>query len=178
MQDYLAILGQGGELNPLILERVSQRLANQVSRGQEIIGRMNRFAHSGDHPRAEIDLADAVELTLGLQKRLAALGDAEFSLEATEKIPLTTNQFLLEDLIWRALSFASSLAKGGSPCAVRVLGSQGGGSPGDTRPGFQPAGAGERFPPGAEENYLLGLLNGILKLEPERGRMSIALENI
>ena len=175
LQDYLAILNQGGELNPSILERVSQRLANQVNRGQKIIARMNRFAHSGDRPLAEIDLADTAGLTVDLHKRLAAQKNAEFVVEARDKVTINTNPFLVEDILWRMLCFASPLAKTSPPCPVRVTGGGGGASVAIGSLDFTEKDPAKEFP-GPEENFLLTLVNASIRVDQNSGEIAMDLK--
>ena len=177
LQDYLAILAQGGELNTSILERVSQRLANQVSRGQKIITRMNRFAHSGDHPRAEIDLAETVGLTVDLQHRLAAQSNADFTLEAPQKVTLTTNTFVLEDILWRALCFASPFAKSSPLSPVRISAIQDGAEIVIGGLDFSQH-AEDRTFPDQEDEFILELLSGSMRVDRERGEVALTLKNL
>lgn len=121
LSDYMGLVEQGREIDPLRLEKVASRMAEQVKRGQGIVARMNRFAHSGDHGVAAIDLGETVELVCQLFTRPASV--AGLSLEYQDqgqRVRLVTRPFVLEALLWRVLELAADRAAKSPQCLLCV----------------------------------------------------------
>ena len=94
---------------PLDIERVrtlAGKVQAQVLRGNGIVNNMNRFAHSIDRLIEQVDLNEVLALITDLAGRHASMKGVTLKAEAsTEKITVTTNPFLLENLLWACLNF-------------------------------------------------------------------------
>ena len=77
MADFLAMMREAPFPHREKFQRSVQKIEEQVRRGVEITSRFNRFAHSMDHPCADIDLNTIVTQTVSLAQRLAALRNVE-----------------------------------------------------------------------------------------------------
>jgi signal transduction histidine kinase len=104
----LTLLAEKGR--PLEIERVrtvAGKVKDQVMRGDGIVQDMNRFAHSVDHKLERVDLSHVITLVIGLARRLAFIKGIKLeSQDSREGIMITTNPFLLENLIWTCLELA------------------------------------------------------------------------
>lgn len=84
-------------------ERFSRALGviqQQVERGVELVGRLNRFAHSMDHSRATVDLGEFLEQVMGLLARQARNKKVELRLQIqSQGAKISTDPFALSMLI-------------------------------------------------------------------------------
>lgn len=94
--DLLAAHARG---RPLDLERLTglcQEVRRQVREGGEVVGQLNRFAHSVDAAREEMDLAELLTTFVALSRRRAQHHRMELALRPAEAtVRLTTQPFLL-----------------------------------------------------------------------------------
>lgn len=109
-----ATAGQGVE--PDRVTAGCANIARQVRRANEIVGLLNRFAHSADQPRQEVELNETVDFFVALARRTA--GNAGVSLQvipAGEPVRLQVALLPLLQLWWRLLagSLAGERAAGG-----------------------------------------------------------------
>jgi C4-dicarboxylate-specific signal transduction histidine kinase len=108
----ITLMAEGGTpINPDRLKTQAVRIKNQVRRADGIVKNMNKFAHSADESLVSVDLAELSELLAALSGRFAytrgvKLEPASMGSSAT----ITTNPFLLENLIWLCLDFAMDMA--------------------------------------------------------------------
>jgi len=109
--DELAELSENGmKLTPARLRSMSGSLIEEVERANAVIRCMNTFAHSVDEFIREVDLNEAVALTIQLIK-LNPIGKAvkiEFLENGSHMI--YTSPFFLENLLYHAFYFALSAA--------------------------------------------------------------------
>ena len=116
LEDLTFAARRGSPIDPDRLERTVQNFAKQIRRADEILKNMNRFAHSVDQFEAQVDLGDLAGLVAQLAGRKAAMG--RILLETTppsQPVVLTTNPFLVENLIWLTLECAiAATAAGGT----------------------------------------------------------------
>ncbi len=108
----LAFMAEKGR--PLETERVkvlAGKVKDQVRRGDEIIENMNQFAHSVDRVVDRVDLGEVLSLVIKLAQRSASMKGVRLEAKTTpDRIMITTNPFLLENLIWLCLSLAMESA--------------------------------------------------------------------
>jgi len=107
LEDLAFAARRGSAIDPDRLERTVQNFTKQIRRADEILRNMNRFAHSVDQFEAQVDLGELAGLVAQLAGRKAAM--AKILIEATapsQPVVLTTNPFLLENLVWLCLEFA------------------------------------------------------------------------
>jgi signal transduction histidine kinase len=104
----LTLLADKGR--PLEIERVrivAEKIKGQILRGDGIIKNMNRFAHSVDWTLEQVDLGDIIGLVIELARRLAFMKRINLESKGSrEGIMLSTNPFVLENLIWTCLNLA------------------------------------------------------------------------
>lgn len=98
MNNVMAIVGELSGLlgdltagatpdRPLKPERVSGiagRVQDQVERGKLLVKRLNRFAHTVDHPVTAVDVGETMELITAICRRFATLARAELETEFPE----------------------------------------------------------------------------------------------
>ncbi len=110
IEDILAIhQSKGVPLDPQRLQTIAERIRKHVSRGDAIVKNMNRFAHSADEPIQVKDLTDLTRLVVSLAERNATLRGVtlEFS-SADAMVPIETNPFLFQQLLWICIDMAAS----------------------------------------------------------------------
>jgi hypothetical protein len=106
LEDHLAGLQSGKEIDPDRLRDVHQRIRRQTRRAAEIIERLNRFAHTADDPRARFELGGLLEILVGICRRLSQQRRVELQTAARgEEIWLEGDPFQLartifDDLVW------------------------------------------------------------------------------
>ncbi len=75
-EDLLAGASEGKPVPAERLTAVSQRIASNLERGTGYIRVLNRFAHSADHPDADIDVATLLGLLADINRRFFDLKKA------------------------------------------------------------------------------------------------------
>ncbi len=128
LDDLAAYAEKGVPVDPQRLKTQAEKITNQIRRADGIIKKMNRFAHSIDEAVKDIDLGETVELVKELSARIASM--SEITLEAfppAEPVTLSTNPFLLQNLIWLCIDFAIRRAGPGKTIALLAEGAEKGG---------------------------------------------------
>lgn len=119
LQDHLNLAAQGRELSTESLQRAATRMKAQVERGQDIVAAMNRFAHSGDEALGEVDLGETLEMMCFLFGRPAASRGVRLETRApSSQATILTYPFLLEDVLWRCLDFATQHTSDARCCTI------------------------------------------------------------
>jgi hypothetical protein len=72
-EDLLSLSPEAQETHREKIQKALGTVQNQVQRGVELTDRLNRFAHTPDHPTARIDLREALEHLTALAQRFARL---------------------------------------------------------------------------------------------------------
>ena len=104
LEDLVRMAGQGRELDHERLLRLADSVKSQISMADEIIKRMNRFAHLPDVFWQTSDLCDLVSLAAGLSKRMADTNGVRLEIRVPETaVKVTTSPFLVLNLIWLCL---------------------------------------------------------------------------
>lgn len=97
----LALLAEKGRpLEPERLKTRAEKIRQQVQRADDIIRRLNRFAHSAHEGAASIDVREIFEFTVALAARLAAMKSVTLTVEPGTPIQLEIRPFQLENLLW------------------------------------------------------------------------------
>jgi C4-dicarboxylate-specific signal transduction histidine kinase len=100
LQDFAAMAEQGQPLDPERVRRLAGTMLEQINRGDEIIKRMNRFAHSADENRATADLNKLVTMVVELFGRTATNRGLKVEVKATATtVNINTDPFALETLL-------------------------------------------------------------------------------
>ena len=115
LQDFSLMANKGMPLDPERLNSIAGKLIHQIRRAEGIVKNMNRFAHSLDEPTKSINLADVVDFVAVLSARFASMRGVKVELKPVESpVMITTNPFLLENLIWLCLDYAMDTAGEGN----------------------------------------------------------------
>jgi hypothetical protein len=128
LEDLTVMAEKGGPVDPQRLKTQAERIMKQIRRGDEIVKGMNRFAHSVDEPLRQTDLSDTLVLMCVLSGRFASMRGVRLELEPpATQIPILTNPFFLENLIWLCLDFAMGRAGAGKTVLLKAQKIEGGG---------------------------------------------------
>lgn len=96
LADLLAAHARGRDLDPERLAGLSAEVRKQVRQAGDIVGQLNRFAHSVDSPAEEVDLGELAATFTALSARRAQRRRIELSLALPESAPrLVCQPFLL-----------------------------------------------------------------------------------
>jgi len=109
LEDLTVMAERGRPLDPARLKLMSAALKNQVSRADEILHNMNRFAHTIDATLAEVDLNQTIELFMALADRFIVMGGFKVDLQLPDRpLKIPTAPYFLINLLWLCLDFAMS----------------------------------------------------------------------
>jgi signal transduction histidine kinase len=115
LEDLTFAARRGSPIDPEKLERAVQNFAKQIRRADDILKNMNRFAHSVDQFESQVDLGELAGLVAQLAARKAAMGRILLETRPpSQPVILTTNPFLLENLVWLTLEFAIAATASGA----------------------------------------------------------------
>jgi C4-dicarboxylate-specific signal transduction histidine kinase len=104
LEDLHTFRKQDEPINPEKLENITGRIAAELSRGQDFVKRLNRFAHSVDHPISQMDLSDVILQVAGLIARSARLRTVTVETgPLAEHAVVTANRFDILHLLYRVL---------------------------------------------------------------------------
>lgn len=121
LDDIQQAAGCGAQPNPERMQRATQRIAGQVSRGETLVRRLNRFAHSPDQARAELDAGEALEAITTLYRRLATLRKVELECALPDQAPrLVGSRFGLQHAVFRCLEVVVDAAAEGDTVSVSL----------------------------------------------------------
>jgi len=111
LEDLCAIAERGKPVDPARIKTAAGKVIKQVKRGDEIIRRLNSFAHSADESVCDVDLCEAIKLVSGLSGRIALMcGICLETDQMPDPIIVNTNPFLLETLVWLCLDYSMDAA--------------------------------------------------------------------
>jgi C4-dicarboxylate-specific signal transduction histidine kinase len=112
MEDLLRVADQG---HPPQLERIrgiSERIGTQVKRGEEMIKRLNRFAHTMDEPVKTIDMTHLLEDLIALSERPRTRRRARLETRFPEEtILLVSNPFLLQQAVFSCMELVLAASR-------------------------------------------------------------------
>jgi C4-dicarboxylate-specific signal transduction histidine kinase len=121
LQDMIAMHEKGVALVPERLSRMAHSIARQVTRGDDIVRNMNRFAHSADDASEPIDVIELVQFMNRLADRLIGMKGHAPVIEACDGVVMaTTNRFFLENLVWNCLCRAMAACPEDQSVSIRV----------------------------------------------------------
>jgi C4-dicarboxylate-specific signal transduction histidine kinase len=107
IQDIAQAVKSGRSIDPDRLDMQAGKIVDQIRQANQIVGALNRLAHSVDASGIKIDLGSVVGLVVELYRRKAA--QAEVTIDTTgvaDTVSVVTSPFLLEDLIGACLNVA------------------------------------------------------------------------
>jgi C4-dicarboxylate-specific signal transduction histidine kinase len=95
---------QGQQIGPERLKNLHERLERQVKRGEKIVKRLNKFAHSADQPIIEFDLNFVLGNLVDLTRRLADMKMVTLIYDSSEEpFQYTGNPFELQHILFRCI---------------------------------------------------------------------------
>jgi C4-dicarboxylate-specific signal transduction histidine kinase len=104
MEDLLRVADQGHSPQIERIKGISERIGTQVKRGEEMIKRLNRFAHTMDEPVKTIDMTHLLEDLIALSERLRTRRRARLETRLPEEtIFLVSNPFLLQQAVFSCM---------------------------------------------------------------------------
>jgi C4-dicarboxylate-specific signal transduction histidine kinase len=113
LDDFTLMAQRGVPLDPARLNKLAATVQKHVSRGDGIIKKMNRLAHSIDQTVTSVDPAEIVNLFISLTDRLTAMRSVAVVPKLHEStIRIKTSPFLLLNLLWLCLEFAMEAGSG------------------------------------------------------------------
>lgn len=111
LEDLVSASERGRPLDPQRLQSTCARIAKQVSRGEVLIGRLNRFAHSVDEPASRVDLDAQISSFAQLTNRFAKLKQVVLEYSPPEtSISITLDPFALQQAMFLCLRMALDAA--------------------------------------------------------------------
>ena len=91
-------------LDPTRIKKMSEDIARNIERSVGILNRMNRFAHSVDEPRRNVDLRELLLDTVELARRFCSVHGVELRTTAPpEAVPVTTYVFGMHRALFMAI---------------------------------------------------------------------------
>ncbi|MFP4529622.1 MAG: hypothetical protein ACLFQX_13835 [Candidatus Kapaibacterium sp.] len=103
VEDMIEIAGPGNAVDPHRLESVNGRISAQLSRGNSIIKKMNRFAHTIDEPLCHFDAAGVIDNFVSIYRRLADLRHIRINFADDGGFKIFGSPFGLQFVIYRCL---------------------------------------------------------------------------
>jgi signal transduction histidine kinase len=109
----LALLAENGRpLSPERLKTLATSIMGQVQRADDIVRRLNRFAHSAIQPFITTDVREIFDFTVALVARLATMNGATITVAAGKEVQVHIRPFVLENLLWIYLKNLFALTTG------------------------------------------------------------------
>ena len=119
LQDFILMSEKGMAIDPGRLKTLAEKVVKQVWRADGFVKNMSRFAHSIDEPVVNVDLNEILELVKMLSSRFVSMRGVTLKPEpSTNPMMVTTNPFLLENLVWLCLDFAMEVAGSGKTVGI------------------------------------------------------------
>jgi C4-dicarboxylate-specific signal transduction histidine kinase len=178
LQDFTLMADKGMPLDPERLNSLAGKVIQQVRRAERIVKNMNRFAHSVDESLKSVNLGDVVELIVTLSGRLASMRGVRVEPKPVENpVTITTNTFLLENLIWLCLDFAMGVAGAGNTIDIITMKTENGAQIRFMQVEDLAKAPPDKFPT-EREKALLDLLKADLSADVEVGALVITLPRV
>jgi C4-dicarboxylate-specific signal transduction histidine kinase len=110
--DLALLMEKGRPLEPERLKTLSGNIRRQVQRADDIIRRLNRFAHSAHEPAVTTDIREILDFTVALAARLATMKGVTMAVAPGPPVQLEVSPFLLENLLWLCLKHLFVVTEG------------------------------------------------------------------
>ena len=175
LEDYNFMAEKGIPLNPERLKTLAETVMTQIKRADVIVKNMNKFAHSVDDAKKNVDVREVLELVRALSSRFAAMRGVVLDLQTSSHAPsILSAPFFLANLIWLVLDFAMDVAGNGKIVGL-IAEKRGEGA----RVRFTQLDAlgkaqKDEFPTEREKS-LLQTINAEISMDPGEGQISIDL---
>jgi len=107
IQDIAQVMKSGRSVDPDRLDLQAGKIVDQIRQANQIVGALNRLAHSVDASGIKIDIGSVVGLVVELYRRKAAQAEVAIdTAEVADAVSVFTSPFLLEDVIGACLNVA------------------------------------------------------------------------
>jgi DNA-binding response OmpR family regulator len=175
LKDLVYMAEKGVDIEPQRLQRVSDMIAKQINRADNIVKNMNVFAHSVDQNIDTVSLNDVMATVVALSGRFADMKGVLLNYEPSEQeVTITTKPFLLENIIWLCLDQAMDMV--GSEKEIGLLAEARENKIHIVFSGLKGIVGGHPLKfPGDQEKALLHTLKGEILITPDLGQISIIL---
>ena len=110
--DLVLLMEKGRPLDPERLKTMSGNIRRQVQRADDIIRRLNRFAHSAHEPATSIDVREIFDFTTALAARLATMKGVSMTIAPGPPVQMEVRPFQLENLLWLCLKHLFVVTEG------------------------------------------------------------------
>jgi signal transduction histidine kinase len=128
LDDLLVGVAAGRDLDPDKLQRTTSRISRQVERADQIVKRLNKFAHSVDEPIQHLQPRDTIENLINLSLRLAAQKCVEVRANLTEEpFAITTNPYRMQQAVFACIELALAVSEPDTNLDI-TLGQENGGA--------------------------------------------------
>ncbi len=175
LEDITLMAVRGKPINLNRLKTQAERIKNQIRRADVIVKNMNRFAHSVDESLMSVDLAELLEFLVVLSSRLAYTRGVKLEPSSMgSSATITTDLFLLENLLWLCLDFAMEMAGTGKAVRLIVEKTGDGGRIRFTQLETLKEAPADKFP-GEVEKALLVSLNAQIRKDVEAGELVLSI---
>ncbi len=172
LEDYAMILEQGNTPPSDKLRSIADRVGRQTKRGLEIISRLNKFAHSADHPKVECNLPDIVVNITALSDRLAAMKKVELETSVPEQPAIAEiDPFSLQQLLFSTIRGMLDCSQGGERIVLSVEMDEDGVVVTVTGSGIE-----YRFEPGVVETHLAQMIPAEVTASETNGVSAVVLK--
>lgn len=173
LEDLCFMADKGKPVDPERLKKVAGSQLKQVRRANDIVKKMNKFAHSVDEPVRRTDIGELMGLLMALAHRFIANKNVvvDFAPPVSPVMALT-NPFFLENLLFNCLIHALDSAGAGKSISVAVTNGMSG--PTVMFSGLEALAGndGSAFP-GDQEARLMALLKADVHAAPSKGTISV-----
>jgi signal transduction histidine kinase len=114
LEDLNFAAKKGTPVDPERLNRMAGNFNKQIHRADAILKNMSSFAHSVDQFSLQVNLHELALLVSNLAGRLAAMRKVTLeTIPPPTPVTLTTNPFLLENLVWLFIEYAVASTSAG-----------------------------------------------------------------
>ncbi len=104
----IALMAERRPMSPERLDRLADAIAKQIGRADGIVKNMNRFSHGVDQFFGPVELNEMLAFVSALSARLIEMRECVVeAIPAEASVTAVTSRFLLENLVWRCLDFAT-----------------------------------------------------------------------
>lgn len=174
LEDLCFMAEKGKEIPPERLKKVAGGQLKQVRRANDIVKKMNRFAHSVDEPVRQTDLGEMMGLIVNLSNRFIANKNIAVDYGPPETpVTATTNPFFMENLLFNCLDHALETAGPGKAMSIEVK--TGGAGPAVVFSGLEGLDAAGGGFPGDAESRLMALLKTDVRVDPAGGTLTVTI---
>ncbi|GAB4348813.1 MAG: hypothetical protein Kow0099_31580 [Candidatus Abyssubacteria bacterium] len=107
LDDLLLASERGKPIPTEKLRNISEKIRNQVKKGESVIKRLNRFAHSIDEPVKQFDLRELMQEVDSIAQRFAVLKEIRLETNLPDSpLMVNSNPFRLQHAIFTCLELA------------------------------------------------------------------------